>query len=125
MMEYSTSGKTLTSTGMIIGTPEYMAPEMANGERVDYRADIYELGIILFQMLSGHVPFTGTTPISVVMKQMQEPLPLLHQSNPAIQAAFDAVLQKSTAKRREDRYTSAKEMAQAFRTAIGQSASSE
>ncbi len=124
MMEYSTSGKTLTGTGMIIGTPEYMAPEMASGERIDYRADIYELGIILFQMLSGQVPFTGTSPISVVMKQIQEPLPLLHQSNPAIPAAVDAVIQKATAKRREDRYASAKEMAQAFRAAIAQPATS-
>jgi hypothetical protein len=122
MMEYSTSGKTLTSTGMIIGTPEYMAPEMASGERIDYRADIYELGIILFQMLSGQVPFTGTSPISVVMKQIQEPLPLLHQSNPTIPVAVDAVIQKATAKRREDRYTSTKEMAQAFRAAIAQPA---
>src|SRR5947209_7349240 len=124
MMEYSTSGKTLTGTGMIIGTPEYMAPEMASGERIDYRADIYELGIILFQMLSGQVPFTGASPISVVMKQIQEPLPLLHQSNPAIPAAVDTVIQKATAKRREDRYTSAKEMAQAFRAAIAQPAPS-
>src|SRR5947209_4171947 len=99
-----------------------MGPEMASGERIDYRADIYELGIILFQMLSGQVPFTGTSPISVVMKQIQEPLPLLHQSNPVIPAAVDTVIQKATAKRREDRYTSAKEMAQAFRAAITQPA---
>ena len=122
MLEYSTSGKTLTSAGMIIGTPEYMAPEMASGERIDYRADIYELGIILFQMLSGQVPFTGTPPLSVVMKQIQEPLPPLRQSNPAIPTAVDAVIQKATAKRREDRYASAKEMAQAFRAAIAQPA---
>src|SRR5205085_1899063 len=117
-------GKTLTNTGMIIGTPEYMAPEMASGERIDYRADIYELGIILFQMLSGQVPFTGTSPISVLMKQIQEPLPLLHQSNPAIPAAVDAVIQKATAKRREDRYPSTKAMAQALRAAIAQLATS-
>ncbi len=124
MMEYSTSGKTLTNTGMIIGTPEYMAPEMASGERIDYRADIYELGIILFQMLSGQVPFTGTSPLSVLMKHIQEPLPLLHASNSAIPNAIDAVIQKATAKRREDRYASTKAMAQALRAAIAQPATS-
>lgn len=123
MMEHGTSGKTLTSAGTVIGTPEYMAPEMASGEKIDYRADIYELGVILFQMLSGQVPFTGTTPLVVIMKQIQEPLPLLHSINPAIPAAIDAVIQKATAKRREDRYASAKEMAQEFRAAIAQPSS--
>jgi serine/threonine protein kinase len=123
IMDSSTEGKTLTSTGIVIGTPEYMAPEMASGERVDYRADIYELGVILFQMLSGQLPFAGTTPLVMVMKQIQEPLPLLHQMNPAIPSAVDAVIQKATAKRREDRYTTVREMAQAFRAAIAQPAS--
>jgi serine/threonine-protein kinase len=123
IMDSSADGKTLTSTGMVIGTPEYMAPEMASGERVDYRADIYELGVILFQMLSGQLPFAGTTPLVMVMKQIQEPLPLLHHMNPAIPSAVDAVIQKATAKRREDRYTSVREMAQAFRAAIAQPAS--
>jgi len=121
IMEDTSSGSGLTSTGMIIGTPEYMAPEMVNGEQVDYRADIYELGIVLFQMLSGHVPFRGTTPIVVITKHMQEMLPFLHQLNPAIPAAVDAVIQKATAKRREDRYTSVSAFAQDFRGAISQS----
>jgi serine/threonine protein kinase len=62
----SIPGTTLTGTGMFVGTPEYMAPEMASGESIDHRADIYELGIVLFQMLSGHVPFKGNTPLVVV-----------------------------------------------------------
>lgn len=116
--ESSTIGATLTGTGMIVGTPEYMAPEMARGEPIDARADIYELGVVLFQMLSGQVPFKGTTPLVVVVKHLEEQLPSLHQLNPAIPAAVDRVVQKATAKRREDRYRSAGELAQALRLAI-------
>ncbi len=120
IMEDTSSGSGLTSTGMIIGTPEYMAPEMVNGEDIDYRADIYELGVVLFQMLSGHVPFRGNTPIVVITKHMQEQLPSLHQLNPVIPAAVDAVIQKATAKNREDRYTSVSAFARDFRRAISQ-----
>ncbi|GAC1460481.1 MAG: hypothetical protein PVSMB2_20830 [Ktedonobacteraceae bacterium] len=120
IMEDTSGGSGLTSTGMIIGTPEYMAPEMVNGEQVDYRADIYELGVVLFQMLSGHVPFRGTTPIVIITKHMQETLPSLHQLNPVIPAPVDAVIQKATAKRREERYPSVSAFAQDFRKAISQ-----
>jgi serine/threonine protein kinase len=113
-----TSGATLTGTGMLLGTPEYMAPEMARGEPIDARADIYELGIVLFQMLSGHLPFKGNTPLAVVVKQLEEPLPPLYLLNPAIPPAVDTVVRKATAKRREDRYRSAGELAQALRLAI-------
>jgi len=114
----STIGATLTGTGMLLGTPEYMAPEMASGESVDYRADIYELGIVLFQMLCGQVPFQGSTPYAVVVKHLQEPLPSLHRMNPGIPIAVDAVVQKATAKKREDRYISAGALAQALQGAI-------
>ena len=120
IMEDTSSGAGLTSTGMIIGTPEYMAPEMVNGEQVDYRADIYELGVVLFQMLSGSVPFKGNTPIVVITKHMREALPSLHQLNPDVPAAVDAIIQKATAKKREERYTSVSAFARAFRTALTQ-----
>ena len=109
---------TLTIAGTVVGTPEYMAPEMFNGGVVDYRADIYELGVVLFQMLNGRVPFTGSSPFTIANRHMQEPLPLLHQSNPTIPPAVDAVIQTATAKRREERYPSAQAMAQALRQAI-------
>lgn len=117
MMEERSPGATLTKTGSMLGTPEYMAPEMARGQTVDYRADIYELGIVLFEMLSGHVPFTGNTSYSVIIKHVQESLPLLHQTNPAISPEIDAVVQKTTAKQPEDRYPTVREMAQALRNA--------
>jgi serine/threonine protein kinase len=114
----STVRANLTRTGMLLGTPEYMAPEMVLGEQIDARADIYALGIVLFQMVSGYVPFQGNTPFAVANKQLQEPIPLLHQINPAIPPAVDTVISKALAKRREDRYTSAGAMAQDLRTVI-------
>jgi serine/threonine protein kinase len=120
MMQANTAGSTLTTAGTLLGTPEYMAPEMALGESVDYRADIYELGVVLFQMLSGHVPFTGNTPYAVAVRHAHEPLPLLHQTMPSIPDAVDAVIQKATAKRREDRYQSAGALAQVLRQAEAQ-----
>ena len=114
----SAPGTTLTGPGMFVGTPEYMAPEMASGELIDHRADIYELGIVLFQMLSGYVPFKGNTPLVVVAMHLRESLPLLHTVNPAIPAAVDSVIQKAAAKKREDRFTSASALAQDLRMAI-------
>lgn len=110
---------TLTSSDMLLGTPEYMAPEMATGEPIDYRADIYELGIVLFQMITGQVPFKGDTPYAVAIKHVQEPPPALHRLNPAIPMAVNAVVQKAIAKRPEDRYQSAGALAQALRKALG------
>lgn len=110
----STFRAALTGTGMFLGTPEYMAPEMLNGEPIDHRTDIYALGIVLFQMLSGHVPFKGNTPFAVATKHLQEPPPSLYQMNPAIPPAVDTIIQKALAKKREDRYASAGAMAQAL-----------
>jgi serine/threonine-protein kinase len=118
------TGSTLTGTGMFVGTPEYMAPEMARAEHIDHRADIYELGIVLFQMLTGRVPFQGSSPLIVATKHLQEPLPLLHELNPAIPATVDTVVQQATAKKREDRFMSAASMTKAFQNAINTSSSS-
>ena len=109
---------TLTSPSMFMGTPNYMAPEMARGGPVDHRVDIYELGIVLFHMISGHVPFTGDNPLAIAVKHLQEPLPRLHDSDPSIPSAVDSVIQKATAKRPEDRYMSALDLASDFRSAI-------
>ena len=109
---------TLTSTGTVLGTPDYMAPEMIRGGQVDSRTDIYELGIVLFQMLSGAVPFEGDQQFGVLMKHLQELVPLLHYTNPAVPPAVDAVIQKATAKNREDRYASAGALTQELKNAM-------
>jgi serine/threonine protein kinase len=108
---------TLTNPGLLLGTPDYMSPEMVQGEQIDHRSDIYELGIVLFQMLSGDVPFKGNA-ASILIKHVKVIPPLLHLMNPAIPPAVDDVLQKAMAKRREDRFASAGDMAQALRLAI-------
>ena len=113
-----TIDSTLTSPSIFIGTPNYMAPEMVQGGPVDHRVDIYELGIVLFHMLSGRVPFTGDNPLALAVKHLQEPLPRLHDTNSSIPPSVDTVIQKATAKRPEDRYMSALDLARDFRSAI-------
>lgn len=114
-------GSTLTLTGSLLGTPSYMAPEMSLGKQIDFRADIYELGIVIFQMLIGEVPFKGRTFFEVSAQHLNSPLPSLHRINPAIPSAVDDVLQKAAAKQPEDRYSSARSLAQALSTAMTQS----
>ena len=109
---------TLTTAGTIVGTPAYMAPEMALGKQIGVYTDIYELGIVLFEMLNGDVPFKGETVFEIIDQHVEEPLPSLHRTNPAIPTTVDAVLQKATAKKGQDRYVSAQALAQAMRYAL-------
>lgn len=112
------SGGDLTATGAAIGTPAYMAPEQAVGGAVDARTDIYALGIMLYEMLTGRVPFQADTPMAVLMAHMSDPLPLPHVFNADIPEAIEEVVIKALAKNPEDRYQTANEMAQALRLAI-------
>ncbi len=116
-----TNYSTLTSPDLVLGTPDYMSPEMVRGEKIDHRSDLYELGIVLYQMLSGDVPFRDDNPYAVLIKRLQEPVPLLHPMNPSIPPAVDEVIQKATALNRDDRFTSAGELARALQAAIIQS----
>lgn len=108
----------ITSAGTIIGTPEYFSPEQSTGNLVDRRTDIYSLGIVLYQMLSGHVPFTGATPVAIAVKHTTEEPPSLMQYNSAIPRGVEAVIMKAIAKKPEQRYNSAGELARALRAAI-------
>src|SRR5215467_6608336 len=111
-------GSSLTMHGAFLGTPAYMAPEMFRGEPVDHLTDIYALGIVLFEMLSGVIPFRGENAYVVMNKHILQPLPSLHTKDFTIPLTVDAVLQRATAKRREDRYTSAGALAQDLQLAI-------
>ena len=100
---HAAATKGLTDRGTMIGTPEYMAPEQIEGENVDQRTDIYSLGIILFEMLTGRVPFEGHTPLSVAMKQKSarppNPRDLNAQTPEALNAAIIKCLEKDPASR--------------------------
>lgn len=114
LMNERMSGFTLTNTGMVPGTPEYMAPEMIQGQQADHRVDIYELGIVLYEMLSGDVPFRGEHTYAILLKHVNDSLPSLHHLDATIPSAVDDVLQKATAKNRDERFASAGDFAKAF-----------
>lgn len=98
----------LTQAGVGVGTPEYMAPEQAQG-RADPRSDLYALGIMVYQMLTGQVPFTGNTTVEVLMKHLQEPVPLSSLRG-AVAQQFGPILQRALAKDPNQRYQSGREL---------------
>ncbi len=108
-----------TQTGALSGTPAYMSPEQGQGERGDERSDIYSLGVMLYEMITGVVPYDGDTPFAVIMKHISEPLPLPTRLNPNIPESIERVILKAMSKSPEDRYQTAGEMARALRDAIG------
>lgn len=108
----------LTTSGTIIGTPAYMSPEQGSGQKVDGRSDIYSLGVILYQMATGRVPYQAETPVAVIFQHMNDPLPPPRRINPDLPEALESVILKALAKRPEDRYQSAKMMAVAIRQAL-------
>ncbi len=97
----------LTATGMAVGTPEYMAPEQAKENDVGPACDVYALAVVLYEMLTGSVPYSAETPLAVILAHMHNPLPLPREKNPSIGEPVQNVLLKGLAKRPEDRYTSA------------------
>jgi eukaryotic-like serine/threonine-protein kinase len=105
----------LTRTGTQVGTPEYMAPEQAQGDPADGRADIYALGIVLYEMLTGQVPFHAATPMATLYKQVHDPLPPLQRARLAIPHWLEAAVKRALAKRPEDRYHKASDFARDLR----------
>jgi tRNA A-37 threonylcarbamoyl transferase component Bud32 len=105
----------LTRTGTSIGTPDYMAPEQIQGEAVDGRTDLYALGIVLFEMLTGRVPFRATTPAALLYKHVNEPPPPLRSLGIEAPAWLQAVLDRALAKHPQDRFQRGSQFAQALR----------
>ena len=99
----------------IIGTPAYMAPEQAQGDEVDGRADIYALGIILYEMVTGRQPYEADTPMAVAIKHITDPVPRILRANPKLPEGMDELSQTAMAKKKNDRYPSAVEMTNALR----------
>ena len=111
----------LTTSGLIIGTPAYMSPEQGTGSETDPRSDIYSLGIILYEMLTGRVPFMAETPYAVVYKHVQDPPPSAREFNPSLSEELELVLLKCLAKKPGERYQTANAFVQALRQAIAHS----
>ncbi len=110
--------KSLTTVGTVIGTPHYMSPEQCQGEPADARSDIYSLGVVIYEMLTGAVPFTAKTPTGVAVKHVTEPPKPLSNTLPGIAAALDKVVMRALAKNAADRQQSALELAREFEAAL-------
>jgi serine/threonine-protein kinase len=114
-----------TQTGAMSGTPAYMSPEQGQGERGNERSDIYSLGVMLYELVTGVVPYDGDTPFAVIMKHISEPLPLPTKLSPDVPEGVERVILKAMSKNPEDRYQTAGELARALRDAIGLSPGEE
>lgn len=108
----------LTSAGSFLGTTEYASPEQISSSEVDFRSDIYSLGIILYELLTGTLPFAGPNPFAVMTKKLNEGVPSVRDSRPDLSFAIDAVVTKALAKNPTDRYQTATMLAADFRSAI-------
>jgi len=106
----------ITDAGQIIGTPHYMSPEQGHGEPIDVRSDLYSLGVILFEMLTGRKPFMAENPMAIIYMHRKTPLPQLPES----QAALQPLLQKLLAKEPADRFESARAAAAALGQALAE-----
>lgn len=108
----------LTKSGAGIGTPAYMSPELGKGEPADERSDIYSLGIVLYEMLTGRVPFEADTPMAVVIEHITTPLPVPRSINPDIPEPVEQVLLKALAKDPAERFQRMGEMVRALQKAV-------
>jgi formylglycine-generating enzyme required for sulfatase activity len=115
-------GGHITPSGVeMIGTPHYMSPEQARGQPVDGRSDLYALGVVLYQMLTGRVPFEADSTVGIIMKHINNPAPAITEAWPELPEALNAVMAKAMAKEPDERYQMAHELTQAVAGALGTS----
>jgi len=116
---YAASGNQLTATGALIGTPDYLSPEQVRGHRATAASDIYSLGCVAFQMVTGSPPFGGDNSIAAATARLDAPAPSARARNPAVDPGLDAIIARSLAVEPRDRFPSAAAMARALRSAAG------
>lgn len=110
----------ITKPGLVCGTPDYMSPEQGRGDSVDGRGDLYALGVVLFELMVGHLPYIDDTPTRVVLRHLNDPIPDPRVASPnrQIPDRLAAVTMKALAKEADDRYQTAREMQDALREAL-------
>jgi tetratricopeptide (TPR) repeat protein/tRNA A-37 threonylcarbamoyl transferase component Bud32 len=114
-------GERLTGTGVTVGTPAYMSPEQGQGDSGDPRSDIYALGIMLYECLTGQVPFEGETSVTIMLKHISAPIPALRDARPDLSPALEAVVTKALAKDPNDRFQTTAEMWTALAATLDES----
>ena len=112
------SSSKITSTGTVLGTPAYMSPEQGTGSEIDHRSDIYSLGVILYEAVTGRIPYNAETPIAIVFKHIQDPLPSARKLNPNLPESIELILLKALAKNPEDRYQKMEDFVHAIQMAV-------
>ena len=111
-------GSMLTQSGMTVGTPAYMSPEQGGGNKIDARTDIYALGVMLYELVVGEVPYIAETPMAVIVKHIVDPLPMPRAKNPDIPEELQRVILKALAKDPEDRFQKAGEITEAMKPIV-------
>lgn len=108
----------LTQTNSVMGSVHYLPPEQASGKGSTIRSDIYSLGILMFEMLTGKVPFKGDTAVEIALKHMKEPLPSVKSLNPVVPQSVENIILKAAAKNPKNRYRDVREMAEDIKTCL-------
>src|SRR3954466_1213300 len=115
----SMEAKGLTATGRVLGTTDYVSPEQALGHQVTEQSDIYSLGIVLYEMLTGETPFNTDTQVAVAMKHVRDPLPDVQRRRPEVSAALASIVEHATAKETQRRYATVPEMLHDLEEVLG------